>query len=52
MQFSPIRHFVDFLQGLSAGPACSTLSLLSGVLIGMVVVFGGLGMWPFRWERT
>lgn len=52
MDFSPIRHFVDLVQGLWEGEAWSTLLLPTGVLITMIAVFGALGTLLFRWERT
>jgi len=52
MNFSPVRHFADLIQGLWAGQPWSTLLLPTGILIGMVIVFGALGALLFRWERA
>lgn len=52
MDYSPIRYFVDLLQGLWEGQAWSTLLVPTGVLIAMVIVFGTLGTLLFRWERA
>lgn len=52
MDYSPIRHFVDLLQGLWEGQAWSTLLLPTGVLIAMIIAFGTLGTLLFRWDRT
>ena len=52
MNFSPVRHFADLIQGLWAGDAWSTLLLPTGVLIAMIAVFGALGAHLFRWEQS
>ncbi|WP_443735052.1 ABC transporter permease [Tenggerimyces flavus] len=51
MNFSPVRHFADLIQGLWAGQAWSTLLLPTGVLIAMIIAFGALGTLLFRWDR-
>ena len=51
MDFSPVRHFADLIQGLWEGQAWSTLLLPTGVLIAMIITFGALGTFLFRWER-
>lgn len=51
MNFSPVRHFADLIQGLWEGQAWSTLLLPTGVLIAMIITFGALGTLLFRWER-
>ena len=52
MDYSPVRHFVDLVQGLWNGEAWSTLWTPTLVLVGMVVVFGALGVVLFRWDNT
>lgn len=52
MNFSPVRHFADLMQGLWAGQAWSTLLLPTGILVAMIIVFGALGSLLFRWERA
>ncbi|MGO1974085.1 MAG: ABC transporter permease [Propionibacteriaceae bacterium] len=52
MNFSPVRHFADLIQGLWEGQAWSSLLLPTGILVGMIVVFGALGTLLFRWERN
>lgn len=49
MSYSPIRHFVDLVQGLWQGQAWSTLWTPTLVLLGMTLVFGVLGAALFRW---
>jgi ABC-2 type transport system permease protein len=51
MDFSPVRHFADLIQGLWEAQAWSTLLLPTGVLIAMIITFGALGTLLFRWER-
>jgi ABC-2 type transport system permease protein len=50
MNFSPIRHFADLVQGLWNGAEWSTLLLPTAVLGAMIPVFGALGALLFRWE--
>lgn len=52
MNFSPVRHFADLIQGLWEGQAWSTLLLPTGILTAMIIVFGALGTLLFRWERA
>lgn len=52
MNFSPVRHFSDLIQGLWEGQAWATLLLPTAVLLGMIITFGTLGARLFRWERT
>lgn len=52
MRVSPIHYFVELLQGLWDGTSWSLLLLPTGVLAGMVVVFGLLGARLFRWDRS
>ncbi len=52
MNFSPIRHFADLIQGLWNGEAWSALLLPTAILAGMVLVFGALGTLLFRWETA
>lgn len=52
MDFSPVRHFADLMQGLWEGEAWSNLLLPTAILAAMIVVFGALGSLLFRWERT
>ncbi len=52
MNFSPVRHFADLLQGLWHGEAWSALLLPTGIMVAMIVVFGILGSLLFRWERA
>jgi ABC-2 type transport system permease protein len=52
MNFSPVRHFADLMQGLWEGDGWSTLLLPIGVLSAMIVVFGVLATALFRWERN
>jgi ABC-2 type transport system permease protein len=52
MNFSPVRHFADLMQGLWAGDAWSAMLLPTGVLGAMIVVFGVLASALFRWERV
>lgn len=52
MDYSPIRHFVDLLQGLWDGQAWSTLLLPTGVLVAMIIVFGTLGAFLLKWDRA
>ncbi|MGN0065658.1 MAG: ABC transporter permease [Nocardioides sp.] len=51
MQASPIRHFVDLVTALWQGEAWSTQWVATAVLVGMVAVFGPLGVWLFRWDQ-
>ncbi|WP_166353421.1 ABC transporter permease [Phytoactinopolyspora limicola] len=50
--FSPIRQFVELVEGLWEGDAWSSLLLPTGVLVAMIIVFGALGSRLLRWERT
>lgn len=50
MDFSPIRHFVDLVQGLWTGEAWSTLLVPTAVLAAMTLAFGALGTLLFRWD--
>lgn len=52
MNFSPIRHFVDLMQGLWNGEPWSNYGLATAVLVGMIVVFGALGARLFRWKAA
>lgn len=52
MNFSPVRHFADLMQGLWHGQAWTTLLLPTGILVAMIIVFGTLGSILFRWERA
>ncbi|MEU4835507.1 ABC transporter permease [Streptosporangium sp. NPDC023615] len=52
MNFSPVRHFADLVQGLWEGQGWSALLLPLGVLGAMIVVFGALATVLFRWERN
>lgn len=52
MNFSPVRHFADLIQGLWHEQPWSTLLLPTGVLAAMIVCFGVLGSLLFRWERA
>lgn len=52
MNFSPVRHFADLINGLWEGREWSALLLPIGVLGAMALVFGALGSMLFRWERT
>jgi ABC-2 type transport system permease protein len=52
MNFSPVRHFADLIQGLWAGEPWSTLLLPTGLLVAMFITFGALASLLFRWERT
>lgn len=52
MNFSPIRHLVDLMQGLWNGHAWSDFGLATGVLVGMIVVFGALGARLFKWKAA
>lgn len=52
MNFSPVRHFVDLIQGLWNGAAWSTLLLPTVVLGGMIVAFSALGTLLFRWDSA
>jgi len=52
MNFSPVRHFAVLIQGLWEGQGWSTMLLPTGVLLGMIVVFGAWGTILFRWERA
>lgn len=51
MNYSPIRHFVDLIQGLWNGQAWSTLLLPTGILLAMTIAFGALGSVLFRWDQ-
>jgi ABC-2 type transport system permease protein len=50
MSFSPIHHLVDLMQGLWSGHAWSDYLPSTGVLLGMIVVFGALGARLFKWN--
>ncbi|EHR50599.1 ABC-type multidrug transport system, permease component [Saccharomonospora marina XMU15] len=52
MNFSPVRHFANLIQGLWEGQPWSGLLLPTGILLSMVIVFGALGSLLFRWERA
>lgn len=52
MNFSPVRHFADLMQGLWEGQSWSTLLLPTVILTAMIIVFGTLGSILFRWERA
>jgi ABC-2 type transport system permease protein len=52
IDFSPVRHFADLLQGLWEGQAWATMLLPTAVLLGMTIIFGALGARLFRWERS
>lgn len=52
MNFSPVRHFADLIQGLWVGEAWANLLLPTGILAAMIIVFGTLGSILFRWERA
>lgn len=52
MNFSPVRHFADLMQGLWQGQAWTTQLLPTGILVAMIIVFGTLGSILFRWERA
>lgn len=52
MNFSPIRHLVDLMQGLWNGHSWSAYGLATAVLVGMVVVFGALGARLFKWKSA
>lgn len=52
MNYSPVHHFSQLIQGLWQGQAWSTLLLPTGILIAMILVFGTLGSLLFRWERA
>lgn len=51
VSYSPIRHFVDLVQGLWDGEAWSAHLLPTGVLLAMTVAFGAIGSLLFRWDR-
>ena len=52
MDFSPIRHLVDLMDGLWKGESWSDYMLATGVLVGMIVVFGALGARLFKWKTV
>lgn len=52
MNFSPIRHFVDLMQGLWNGHSWSDYGLATTVLMGMILVFGALGARLFKWKSA
>jgi ABC-2 type transport system permease protein len=52
MNFSPVRHFADLMQGLWEGDGWSTLLRPTAVLGAMIIVFGVLATALFRWERN
>lgn len=52
MNFSPIRHLAELMQGLWNGAPWGDYWLETGVLVGMVVVFGALGAALFRWKAV
>lgn len=52
MNFSPIHHLVDLMQGLWSGHAWSGYGLATAVLVGMIVVFGALGARLFKWKTA
>lgn len=52
MNFSPVRHFADLMQGLWEGHAWSSLLLPTGILVAMIILFGILGSVFFRWDRA
>jgi ABC-2 type transport system permease protein len=52
MNFSPVRHFADLIQGLWEGQPWATLLLPTAVILGMIITFGALGTLLFRWERS
>jgi len=52
MNFSPVRHFADLMQGLWEGQPWPSLLLPTGILAAMIIAFGTLGSILFRWERA
>ena len=52
MNFSPIRHLVDLMQGLWNGEPWSDYGLATAVLVGMIVIFGALGARLFKWKTA
>lgn len=52
VEYSPIRHFVELIEGLWAGDSWSTLLAPTAVLLGMTAVFGALGTLLFRRQRV
>lgn len=50
MEFSPVRYFVQLMEGVWEGEAWSQLLLPTGVLVGMALIFGLAGTALFRWD--
>lgn len=50
MRFSPVYHVVELVRASWAGQAWPWVSVV--VLVGILVVFGALATWLFRWDRA
>ena len=52
MNFSPIRHMVDLMQGLWNGDPRSDYGPATAMPVGMIVIFGALGARLFKWKAA
>lgn len=50
INLSPLRHLVVLVQGIWEGGHWGDYLLSTGVLVGMIVVFGALGARLFKWK--
>ncbi len=50
INFSPIHHIAELVRASWAGTSWPLSSLL--VLIGVAIIFGGLGTWLFKWDKA
>ena len=50
INFSPVHHIAELVRAAWAGTSWPMVSVL--ILIGVTMVFGGLGTWLFKWDKT